>query len=188
MASITAVLSYSELQSEMQPRGSLAQLKPERRRSVVLGIRAFYSTISCILTVSPPSSECLVKKRWDARIPWTEQRQAVRRQLQDCARHKLQPQFDVSLGLRTGGVSILWMKMLHQVETGQRVDHFWRNVFCLKSADGTPRFSVLPNVDKAGLVLAQMNAESERSPFSRWMQRIVTQERSRIGESIITVP
>ena len=71
-----------------------------------------------------------------------------------------------------------------QVETGQRVDHVWRAVFCLKSADGTPRFSVLPKVIKADLILAQMNAESERTLSVNAC--IVTQERTLLGERTIT--
>ena len=50
-----------------------------------------------------------------------------------------------------------------QIDTDQRVDHFWRAVFCLKSSDGSPKYMVLPEVVKAGLILAQMNAESETS-------------------------
>ena len=58
-----------------------------------------------------------------------------------------------------------------------------RNVFSLKSADGSPRFSVIPKVVKAGLVLAQMNAESERSLSVN--ARIVTKERGNLGEKTI---
>ena len=55
-------------------------------------------------------------------------------------------------------------------------------MFSLKSADGSPRFSVIPKVVKAGLVLAQMNAESERSLSVN--ARIVT-ERGNLGEKTI---
>ncbi len=44
-------------QLEMPTKKALAQLKPERRKSVLLGIRAFYSTSVHIFTVSSPSSE-----------------------------------------------------------------------------------------------------------------------------------
>ena len=54
-----------------------------------------------------------------------------------------------------------------QIDTEQRVDHFWRQVFCLKSSDGSPM--VLPKVVKAGLALAQMNAESRLGSFSECM-------------------
>ena len=96
---------------------------------------------------------------------------------------KLQPQLDVS------NVQDEWRvysvdQGVEQLEKGQRVDHFWRAVFSLKSLDGTgPRFSALPKVVKSGLILAQSNAESERSLSVN--ARIVTQERTLLGERTI---
>ena len=52
-----------------------------------------------------------------------------------------------------------------QTDTGQRVDHFWRAVFCLKSSDGRPKYMVLPEVVKADTCPDKINAESERSLF-----------------------
>ena len=52
----------------------------------------------------------------------------------------------------------LWDANTVQIDTEQRVDHFRKAVFCLKSSDGSPKYMVLPEVVKAGLVLA------------RWMQ------------------
>ena len=73
---------------------------------------------------------------------------------------------------------------VEQLEKGQRVDHFWRAVFSLKSLDGTgPRFSALPKVVKSGLILAQSNAESEKSLSVN--ARIVTKERTLLGERTI---
>ena len=95
---------------------------------------------------------------------------------------KLQPQLDVS------NVQDEWRvysvdQEVEQLEKGQRVDHFWRAVFSLKSLDGTgPRFSALPKVVKSGLILAQSNAESESLSVNA---RIVTQERTLLGERTI---
>ena len=50
-----------------------------------------------------------------------------------------------------------------QIDTEQKVDHFWRSVCCLKSNDRSPKYMALPEVVKVGLILAQMNKESERS-------------------------
>ena len=50
-----------------------------------------------------------------------------------------------------------------QLYTDQRVDHFCRAVFFLKSSDRSPSYMVLTEVVKTGLILAQGNAESERS-------------------------
>lgn len=58
-----------------------------------------------------------------------------------------------------------------------------RAVFCLKSSDGSPKYIVLSEVVKAGLVLSQMNAESERSLSVN--SRIVTKERNAVGEKTI---
>lgn len=50
------------------------------------------------------------------------------------------------------------------------------------SLDGTgPRYLALPKVVKSGLVLSQMNAESERSLSVN--ARIVTLERTLLGEN-----
>jgi len=70
-----------------------------------------------------------------------------------------------------------------QKDTEQRVDHLWRAVFCLKSSDGSPKYMALPKVVKAGLILAQMNAESERSLSVN--ARVVTKERNFLGETTI---
>ena len=76
-------------------------------------------------------------------------------------------------------------QVVEQLEKGQRVDHFWRAVyFSLKSLDGTgPRFSALPKVVKSGLILAQSNAESDKSVSVN--ARIVTKERTLLGERTI---
>ena len=95
----------------------------------------------------------------------------------------LQPQLDVS------NVQDEWRvysvdQEVEQLEKRQRVDHFWRAVFSLKSLDGTgPRFSALPKVVKLGLILAQSNAESERSLSVN--ASIVTKERTLLGERTI---
>lgn len=73
-----------------------------------------------------------------------------------------------------------------QLDKGQCVDHFWRAVFSHKSLNETgPRFSAIPKVVKSGLILAQSNAESERSLSVN--AHIVTQEETPLGERIIVV-
>ena len=57
-------------------------------------------------------------------------------------------------------------------------------MFQLKSFDGSSRYESLPSVIKSGLVLAQTNAESERSLSIN--ARVVTSERSLLGEATIT--
>ena len=71
-----------------------------------------------------------------------------------------------------------------EIDTNQQVDHYWNAVFQLKSFDGSSRYESLPSVIKSGLVLAQTNAESERSLSIN--ARVVTSERSLLGEATIT--
>lgn len=71
-----------------------------------------------------------------------------------------------------------------KLEKGQHVYHFWQAVFTIKSHDGTgPRYLALAKVVKSGLVLAKMNAESERSLSVN--THIVTLERALLGERTI---
>ena len=55
--------------------------------------------------------------------------------------------------------------------------------FCLKSSDISPKYMVLPEVVKAGVILAQMNAESEMSLSVNAC--IVTKECNHLRETTI---
>ena len=66
----------------------------------------------------------------------------------------------------------------------QRVDHFWNAVFNLKAISGLQKYTNLVDVVRAGLVLAQVNSESERSLSVN--ARVVTKERSLLAERTIT--
>ena len=160
---------------------ALAQLKPERRKSVLLGIRAFYSTSVTYLQSHLPLQNTLLKAL-GCLNPLKREKASSVKAIATLAK-KLQPQLDVS------NVQDEWRvysvdQEVEQLEKGQRVDHFWRAVFSLKSLDGTgPRFSAIPKVVKSGLILAQSNAESERCLSVN--ARIVTQERTLLGERTI---
>ena len=99
------------------------------------------------------------------------------------SRMLLQPAIDVSL------VSDEWKALqsdsdLDSIDKEQRIDHYWNDVFALKSVVKTDRYTILPYVIKYGLVLAQINAESERSlPINA---RVVTKERCALGDTTIT--
>ena len=60
------------------------------------------------------------------------------------------------------------------------IEVFWNGVFKLQSADGDSRYNLLPVVIKSALVLAQTNAESERSLSVN--ARMVTKDRASLGE------
>ena len=96
---------------------------------------------------------------------------------------KLQPQLDVSSVLDEWKL-LQAHQEVSELDTNQRVDHYWNAVFLPKSIDGNSRYQCLPLVIKSGLVFAQTNAESERSLSIN--ARAVTSERSALGEVTIT--
>ena len=65
----------------------------------------------------------------------------------------------------------------------ERIEVFWNGVFKLQSADDASRYNLLPVVIKSALVLAQTNAESERSLSVN--ARIVKKDRASLGEKTI---
>ena len=72
---------------------------------------------------------------------------------------------------------------ISDIDTDQRVDHYWNAVFLLTSVEGNGRYQLLPRLVKSCLVLAQANADSERSLSVN--ARVVTKERPRVGEQTI---
>ena len=60
---------------------------------------------------------------------------------------------------------------------------YWNKVSKLQAAEGELRYKTLPTVIKSGMVLAQTNAESERSLSVN--ARIVTTDRALLGEKTI---
>ena len=69
------------------------------------------------------------------------------------------------------------------MDTDQRVDHYWNAVFLPTSVEGNDRYQLLLHLVKSCLVLAQANADSECSLSVN--ARVVTKERSRLGEQTI---
>ena len=64
-----------------------------------------------------------------------------------------------------------------------QIEVFWNRVFHILAENGELQYKVLPSVIKSALVLAQTNAESERSLSIN--ARIVTQERASLCEKTI---
>ena len=92
--------------------------------------------------------------------------------------------------LLTTGFSVLDVWKLYwndgdisDIDTDQRVDHYWNTVFLLTSVEGNGRYQLLPRLVKSCLNLAHANADSERSLSVN--ARVVTKERSRLGEQTI---
>ena len=157
---------------------ALTQIKPDRRKSVnYLGIRTFYSTSVTYLQSHLPLQNTLLKALGCLNPVKREKASSVKA-IARLAK-KLQPQLDASI------VQDEWRAYavdedVEQLHKEKRVDHFWQEVFNLKSLNGNePRYVALPKVAKSGLILAQTNAESERSLSVN--ARIVTQERTLLG-------
>ena len=93
---------------------------------------------------------------------------------------KLLPEFD------TAAVLNEWKLYqndgdISDIDTDQRVDHYWHAVFLLTSVEGNGHYQLLPSLVKSFLVFAMANADSECS-LSVNARVIVTKERSRLGE------
>ena len=78
---------------------------------------------------------------------------------------------------------------LHDVDVKKpdqktRVDHYWRDVFKLKTSNGNTKYPHLTNVVKAALVLPHGNADVERGVSVN--NRVVTAERNKLGEDAIS--
>ena len=69
---------------------------------------------------------------------------------------------------------------ISDIDTDQRVDHYWNAVFLLKSVEGNGHYQLLPRLVKSCLALAQANVNSQCSLLLN--ARVVTKERSRFGE------
>ena len=72
---------------------------------------------------------------------------------------------------------------ISDIDTDQHVDHYWNAVFLLTSVEGNGRYQLLPRLIKSCLVLAQANVDPEHSLSVN--ARVVTKERSRLGEQTI---
>ena len=174
-------LTDNELVIGDQTRKALACLNPAKQKLAILGIRAFYvATVSHLQSWLPLGNKlsrdlgCLnpLKRDW----------KSTDASIQNLSK-KLQPQLDVSSVLDEWKL-LQADQEVSELDTNQRVDHYWNAVFLLKSIDGNSRYQSLPLVIKSGLVFAQTNAESERSLSIN--ARVVTSERSALGEVTIT--
>ena len=72
---------------------------------------------------------------------------------------------------------------VNQLQGIKDIEEYWNAVFQLISVDGKSRYQFLHLVVKGGLVLAQTNAESERSLSIN--AQLVTKERASLGETTI---
>ena len=160
-------------------RKALAVLKPDQQRSPLLAMRAFFvSAITHLQSRLPLNNNVL--KDLGCFNPLSRNEKTTLISIQNLTR-KLQPTLDVS------AVTDEW-KLLQVDEdissiTETQIELYWQAVFSLKAFSGDQRYSLLPKVIKSGLVLAQTNAESERSLSIN--ARLVTKERASLGEASV---
>ena len=76
------------------------------------------------------------------------------------------------------------MKRSGKPEKGTRVDHYWRDIFQLQTANGNPRYPLLTRIVKAApLVLLIGNSDVEREISVN--SRMLTAERNKLSEETI---
>ena len=173
-------LSDSELNIGDDTRKALGKLKTEKQKLVFLGIRSYYAAIASHMQTKLPLSNTLLRDL-GCLNPTKRTKQSTVVSIQNLSR-KLQPQIDASI------LQDEWK--VYQTDTDvdalqeiKDIEEYWNAVFQLLSINGKSRFQSLPLVVKSGLVLAQTNAESERSLSIN--ARIVTKEKASLEETTI---
>ena len=164
-----------------EARRSLSSLDANRKKAVILGIRAFFTASISYLQAKLPLENGLLRELCCLN-PRRRQRKSTLAYIQAISR-KLQPQVDVS------HVADEWKMyqaddIVEELDASESADHYWNKVFSAQAPDGTMKYIHLPQVVKSGLVLAQTNADSERSLSIN--ARIVTKERCALNECTIT--
>ena len=158
----------------------MALLKPGKQRAALLGLLAFFGeAVSHLQTKLPLNNRVL--KDLGCLNPLKRERKSTTISIQNLSR-KLLPDFD------TAAVLDEWKLYqndgdISDIDTDQRVDHYWNAVFLLTSVEGNGHYQLLPCLVKSCLVLAHANANSERSLSVN--ARVVTKERSRFEEQTI---
>ena len=156
---------------------ALNALQVEKQKRSMLGVRSFFSTATSYLQQKLPLSNellrqlgCLNSKKRDRKSTVASIESIT------CV---LQPKVNVS--------EVVDEWKLFQVDSGvpvynpsDGIEVFWNRVFHILAENGELQYKVLPSVNKSALVLAQTNAESERSISIN--ARIVTMERASLGE------
>ena len=158
----------------------MALLKPGKQRAALLGMLAFFGEAVSHLQVKLPLSNRVLKDL-GCLNPLKRERKSTTISIQNLSR-KLLPEFD------TAAVLDEWKLYqndgdISDIDTDQRVDHYWNAVFLLTFVEGNGHYQLLPCLVKSCLVFAHANADSE--PSLSVNARVVTKERSRFGEQTI---
>ena len=163
-------------------RKYLALLKPDKQKAALLGMRAFWGAAVSHLQAKLPLKNRVLTDL-GCLNPLKRERKSTTISIQNLSR-KLLPEFDTAAVLdewklyqNSGDIS--------DIDTDQRVNHYWNAVVLLTSVEGTCNgcYELLPHLVKSCLVLAEANADSERSLSVN--TRVVMKKRSRLEEQTI---
>ena len=177
---VTSQLADKDVVIGDKTRKLLKTLSPDQQKNTMLGIRSFFSTTASFLLEKLPLSNQLLREL-GCLNPVKRKKDSTVASIESIA-SKLQP------NISTTEVVDEWK--LFQIDSEipdydakERIEVFWTQVFALQGCTGENRYQLLPIVVKSALVLAQTNAESERSLSIN--ARIVTEDRASLGEKTI---
>ena len=163
-----------------QTRQAVKKLKEDQQKASFLGMRLFFTTVSNFLQTRLPLGNKLL--RFLSCLNPENRMTNTMSAIKYVAKELKIPETDIT------NVSDEWRMYLHDVDVKMpdektRVDHYWREVFKLKTSSGNTKYPHLTNVVKAALVLPHGNADVERGVSVN--NRVVTAERNKLGEDTI---
>ena len=163
-------------------RKYLALLKPHKQKAALFGMGAFWEVAVSHLQAKLPLNNRVLKDLGYLN-PLKRERKSTTISIQNLSR-KLLPEFDTAAVLDEWKLcTYLNDGDISDIDTDQRVNHYWNTVFLLTSVKDNGRYQLLPRLVKSCLVLARASVDSERSLSVN--ARVVAKERSRLGEQTI---
>ena len=162
-----------------EARKELSKLSDDQKRKVMLGVHRFYSTTVSYLQEKLPLDNKLLRQL--GCLNPMKRKDSTASSIESIA-SAVQPKVNKTL---LGDEWKVYQRdtNLPDYDPKERIEVFWKEVFELPGPAGEPKYQLLPLVVKSALVLAQTNAESERSLSVN--ARIVTKDRSLLGEKTI---
>jgi len=173
-------LSDGDLVIGEPTRQELNKLKEDQQKAQLLGIRAFFTAVAAFLQTRLPFENKLL--RFLSCLNPDRRSDASLRAIEFVASKLRTPAADIA------SVSDEWRLYIHdeeirKPEKGTRVDHYWRDIFQLQTANGNLRYPLLTTIVKAALVLPHGNSDVERGISVN--SRMLTSERNKLSEETI---
>lgn len=173
-------LSDGDLVIGEPTRQELKKLKEDQQKAQLLGIRAFFTAVAAFLQTRLPFQNKLL--RFLSCLNPDRRSDASLRAIEFVASKLRTPAADIA------SVSDEWRLYIHdeeirKPEKGIRVDHYWRDIFQLQTANGNLRYPLLTTIVKAALVLPHGNSDVERGISVN--SGMLTSERNKLSEETI---